>query len=150
MIETPHLSIAMLDAYKGLGSTGKLLPTVLYAKNWTSMKVPVGIDLRKASFTLYQFTKGAGFVKPGKLGSSVGRSSGPTIPFKIKASASVARGNCDWDNAAIFSRNCFLMVLLVSSCDSSNFLTSRETCTTNISGKLRHRGEHLRVARARE
>ena len=55
MIAAPHLSIAILDVYKGFGSTGRSLPMELYAKNRTSMKVPVEIDLRRASVTLCQF-----------------------------------------------------------------------------------------------
>ena len=96
-IAAPHLSMTMLEVYKGLGSTGKLLLSALYAKSWTSMKVPVGIDLRRASFILYQTEKRIIFVENGGLGSGfgVGRSSGPITPFQIIVRASAARGNRD-------------------------------------------------------
>ena len=140
----------MLEVYKGLSSAGKLLPIILYAKNWISMKVPMEIDLRRASFTLYQFRETMYFAGDGGLGSGVGRSSGPVTPFKIIARVSVARDNCDWDKAAIFSRSCFLVGLSLSPSDSSFILLiSRETCTANISGKLCHNDEHLQAARAR-
>ena len=64
-----HLSITMLDVNKGLGSTEKSLPIALYAKNCTSMKVPVEIDLRRASFTLCQFNKKVSPTEEGGFGS---------------------------------------------------------------------------------
>ena len=150
-IAAPHLSITMLDVYKGFGFTGKSLLIALYAKNWTSMKVPVEIDLRRASFTLCQFNGKVSFRMEGGFGSGVGKSNGPITPFQIIASALAARGNFDWDKAAIFSRSCFLMGGSLSPPDSSFIIqTSRETCTTSISGKLCHNSEHLHVARARE
>ena len=112
------------------------------------MKVPVGIDLRRASFTLCQFREKVGFTKRTGFGSGVRRSSGPIIPFQIIARASVARGNRDWDRAAIVSRSCFLMGVSLSPLNSSFIMqTSRKTCTASISGKLRHNSEHLQVAR---
>jgi len=78
------------------------------------MKVPVGIDLRSASFTLGQFgkrrascalcqfrTKGLG--EKVDLGPGAGRSVGPVTPSQIIARVSVAHADCDWDRAAIFS-----------------------------------------------
>jgi len=61
------------------------------------MKVPVGIDLRRASFTLYQAEKRIIFFKQVGFGSGfgVGRSSGPITPFQIIVRASAARGNRD-------------------------------------------------------
>jgi len=136
----------MLDVYKGLGSTGRSLQVALYAKNCRSMKVPVGIDLRRASFTLCQLKKEVGFTMEGGLGFGIGRSSGPITPCQVIVRASVARNNCGWDKEAIFSRSCFLVGLSSPHSDSSFiFLTSSETCTTNISGKLCHNGEHLQV-----
>ena len=144
VIAAPHLSIAMLEVYKGVGSTGRPLLNVLYAKNWTSTKVPVGIDLSRASFTLCQFEKRVVFAKKLSLGFGTGRSCGFITPLQIIARASVARGSCDWVKAAIFSRSCFLMMLSVSPPDSSFILlTSRETCAANISGKLCQESEHL-------
>ena len=142
-----HLSITMLDAYKGLGSTGRSLQIALDAKNCMSMKVPVEIDLSRASFTLCQFNKKVSPTEEGDFGFSVGISNGPITPFQIIARASAARGNFDWDKAAIFSRSCFLVGLSLPPSDSSFiFITSRETCTTNISGKLCHKNKHLQVA----
>ena len=148
VIAAPHLSIAMLDVYKGLGSTGMSLQIALYAKNCRSMKVPVGIDLRRASFILCQFKKKVGFTMEGGLGSGICRSSGPNTPCQVMVRASVARNNCDWDKEAIFSRSCFLVGLSLPPFDSSFILlTSSETCITNISGKLCHNGENLQAIR---
>ena len=110
------------------------------------MKVPVEIDLRRASFTLFQFRNGAG-LEDG-FGSKVGRSSGPTIPSHIIARVSVACSNCDRDRPAIFSRSSFFVALSVLPFDSSLILlTSRETCITDISGKLCDKSEQLRIVR---
>jgi len=115
------------------------------------MKMPVGIDLRRASFTLCQFRKSIDFAKKGGLGSGIDRSSGPITPFQIIARTSVARSNCGWDRVAIFSRSCFLVGPSLPSFDSSFILLmSRETCTTNISGKLCRNSKHPQVARAKE
>ena len=115
------------------------------------MKVPVRIDLRRASFTLCQFEENVGFTKRVGFGSGVRRSSSPITPFQIIARASVARGNRDWDRAAIVSWSCFLMGVSLSPLNSSFIMqTSRETCTASISGKLCHNSEHLQVARERE
>ena len=112
--------------------------------------MPVGIDLRRASFTLCQFRKRVGSTKKAGLGSGISRSNGPITPFQIIARMSAARGSCDWDRAAIFSRSCFLMGLSLSPPDSSFILlTSRETCITNISGKLCHNSECSQMVRAR-
>ena len=115
------------------------------------MKVPVGIDLRRASFTLCQFRKGSGFGRGDGSSSKAGTSSSPSMSFHIIASVSAARVNCDRDKAAIFSRSSFFVALSVPPPDSCLILlTSRETCISNISGKLCHEIEHLWVFRARE
>jgi len=67
------------------------------------MKVPVGIDLRRASFTRCQFGKRVDDTRKANLGPVVGGSEGSFTPFQIIARASVARANCDWDKAAILS-----------------------------------------------
>ena len=108
--------------------------------------MPVEIDLRRASFTLSQFRQGTGFGEGDGCGFKVGRSSGPTIPFHIIARVSAARVNCDRDRPAIFSRSSLLVVLSVLPPDSSLILpTSRETCTTDISGKLCNKSEYLQI-----
>jgi len=89
-IAAPHFSMAMLDVYKGLRSTGVSLSIALYAKNCTSMKVPVEIDLRRASFTLSQFKKKVGCTKGGDLESGICKSRDPITPFQIIARTSVA------------------------------------------------------------
>ena len=138
----------MLEVYKGLGSTGSPSLIAFCAKNWTSMKAPVEIELRRASFTLSQLGKGAGLGEEDLLGSKAGTSSGPTIPFHIMARVSATRVNCDRDKPAIFFRSSFLVALSVLAPDSSLILpTSRETCTADISGKLCNKSEHLRIVR---
>ena len=126
------------------------------------MKVPVRTDLRRASFTLFQWEDrgyitqchirgGVNFVQgTGLLGSGEGRfrSNSPVTPSQIMARASVARANCDWDKAAIFSRSCLLVPLSAPLVDSSFILlTSLATCTDNISGKLFCENERFEVAR---
>jgi hypothetical protein len=112
------------------------------------MKIPVEIDLMRASSTLRQFREGAGFGREGGLGSKAGTSSGPTMLFHIMARVSATRVNCDRDKPAIFSRSSFLVVLSVPPFDSSLILpTSRETCTADISGKLGDESEHLWIVR---
>ena len=122
------------------------------------MKVPVEIDLRRASFTRSQLeTMGyilfhfESKINPLRLTSGMGESSGPMTLLQIIARASVARASCDWDKRAILSRSCLLVSLSVSPADSSFILlTSRETCTDSISGKLRRENERSRTVQARE
>ena len=112
------------------------------------MKVPVGIDLSRASFALCQLNKKVSFTMEGSFGSGVGKSNGPITPFKIISSASTARGNCDWDKAAIFSKNRSLIGVSSFSHDSSFILiTSCGTCATNISGKLCRNNERLQLVK---
>ena len=126
------------------------------------MKAPVEIDLRRASFilcppegrgsiSLSSFENGAHFPEEVGVDPDVGRPSGPTNPSQIMARASAARANRNWDKSAIFSRSCLLVTLPEPSLDSSFILlTSRETCSDSISGKLRGYNYHLRIARARK
>jgi len=110
------------------------------------MKVPVGIDLRRASFTLSQFRKIVDSTRKEIWGFGVGGSSGSITPFQIMARASVTRGNCDWDKAEILSKNRSLMGVSLSSHDSSFIsITSCGTCATNISGKLCRNSERLQL-----
>jgi len=59
------------------------------------MKVPVEIDLRRASLILCQFGERIGVVEKVNLGSGTSRSNGPVTPFQIIARASVACVNRD-------------------------------------------------------
>ena len=54
-------SITMLEANNSFGSYDKPLMTALYAWNRRSIKVPVEIDLSRASSTLGKFATGAKF-----------------------------------------------------------------------------------------
>jgi hypothetical protein len=114
------------------------------------MKIPVGIDLRRASCTLCQFRDGVDFGGEVDSGSGRGGSNGPTTPFQIMARASTARVICNWDKAAIFCRSWLFVLLSVSSVNSSLILlTSCETCVDNISGNLRCDDEHPLTIQAR-
>ena len=122
------------------------------------MKVPVEIDLRRASFTLSQLEKMGyiirfhfgGKMNPVCLTSSTGGSNGPMTPLQIMARASVARASCGWDKRAILPRSCLRVSLSAPPADSSFILlTSRETCTDSISGKLNHRRKRSCAARPR-
>ena len=136
----------MNDVYKGLRSTGRPLLIELHAKNWILIKIPMEIDLRRASSTLCQFRKGRGPVGVDNFCFKVGTSNGPIIPFHNIARVSVARANRDCGKAEIFSCSSFVVALSVSPSDSSFILlTSRETCITDISGKLYHITESLQV-----
>ena len=158
-IAVAHPRMTMLEVKKGFRSSGKLLLIALYAQNWTSIKVPVEIDLRRASFTLLRFENREniilfhleGIVGSSGLNSGVGRSSGPITPFQIMARASVARANCGWDKSVILSRSCLLVPLSAFPVDSSfSFFTSCETWIDSISGKLRCENERLCAVRARK
>jgi hypothetical protein len=101
------------------------------------MKVPVYIDLRRASFTRSQFGNRVNVARGVRLGSIAGGPSVPVAPLQIMSRASVARANCDLDSAAILSRSCLIVALSVPPIDSTFIVsTSRETCTDSISGKL--------------
>ena len=122
------------------------------------MKVPVEIDLRRASFTLSQFEKMGyiilfhfeGNINPFRSASGTGGSSGPITPFQIMARAFVARASWGWDKRVILSRNCLRVSLSAPPADSSFiFLTSCETCTDSISGKLNHKRKRSCAARPR-
>lgn len=112
------------------------------------MKVPVWIDLRRASFTLCQCGKKRGIVEV-SLGSALGGFSRPFTPTKTAQRASIARANLGGGKAAIFSRSRFLVVLSVYPFDSSsNSQTSRGTCIDNVSGKLGCKDEPLWIIQA--
>ena len=79
----------------------------------------------------------ADFAGEGDLDSVAGRSDDPPKPFQIMARAPFAHPNRDWDKEAILSRSCTIAALSVPFFDSSFILlTSCETCTDSISGKL--------------
>ena len=112
------------------------------------MKVPVDIDLRRASSTLCQFGSGAKFTEKvdGCFGTE--RSRCPAIPSQIMERTSAARANCDLDKDAILSRSCLLVSLSAPSVDSPFILlTSCETNTGSISEKLCHENETLGIVR---
>ena len=114
------------------------------------MKVPVDIDLRRASSTLCQFGSGAKFTEKvdGCFGTE--RSRCPAIPSQIMERTSAARANCDLDKEAILSRSCLLVSLSAPSVDSPFILlTSCETNTGSISEKLCHENETLGIVQIR-
>ena len=158
-IAIAHPRMTMLEVKKGFRSSGKLLLIALYAQNWTSIKVPVDIDLRRASFTLLRFENREniilfhleGIVGSSGLNSGVGKSSGPITPLQIMARASVARASCGWDKSVILSRSCLLVSLSAfPDVSSFSFFTSCETWVDSISGKLRRENERLWAIQARE
>ena len=129
----------MLEINNGFGSKGKPLQILLKALNWASMKIPVVIDLRKASFTRRQFGKKVNITEGAGSGCTAGGFRGPFAQLQIIASASVARATCGWDKDAIFSRSRCLVAPSAHHSDSSFILETRvETWIDSISGKLHH------------
>ena len=113
-----------------------------------SMKTPVEIDLRIASFTLFQFGNREELVESVDAGLGTDRSSCSIMPLQIMTRASLARVNCDWEEEAILSRSLCIVSLPESPFASSLIvLTSFETWTGSISGKLRHENECLCIFR---
>ena len=103
------------------------------------MKVPVEIDLRIASFTLFQFGNREEFAGSVDAGLGNDKSSCSNMPLQIMTRASLARVNCDWEEEAILSRSLFIVSLPLSPFASSLIVpTSFETWSGSISGKLRH------------
>ena len=105
------------------------------------MKVPVEIDLRKASFTRHQLggkmdvTEGVNLA-----GCAAGGFRGPITKLQIIERASAARLSCGWDKDAIFSWRRFLVTPSLRDSDSSLILVTRiETWVDIISGKLHHK-----------
>ena len=114
------------------------------------MKTPVDIALRKASFVLCQFGKGAAVVEKMDADCVVGiarGSRGPFVQFQIIARASAARFICGWDSDAILLRSRFLVVSSLPFDSLSILLTRNETSMDRISGKLYQKIEYLLVSR---
>ena len=92
------------------------------------MKVPVDIDLSRASSTLCKLATKVGLAKRLGSGFCAGESNGPAVPVQIMERASIACANCDGDKEAILSRSCLIVLLSVSPVDSCFILlTSCET-----------------------
>ena len=102
--------------------------TVLYAWNRRSIKVPVEIDLSRASSTLGKFATGAKFAGVLDLDFGGGESEGSVAPLQIIARASAARSSCGWDNDAILSRSCLLV--LQSELPFDSFFALLTSCET--------------------
>lgn len=108
------------------------------------MKIPVWIDLRSASSTLYQFGGIGMFVEDANVGLGAVESSGPVAPLQIETRTSLKREKSDWDKEAIFCRSNLVVSPSALPTDSSLiFLTSREICNDRISGNLSYENERL-------
>ena len=100
------------------------------------------IDLKRASSTLRELAIAENTAEELVSGLGAGKSGGSFAPLQIIARASVARPSCDWDNDAILSRSCLLILHSLLPVDSFfALLTSCETWGDRISGKLCHKGK---------